>query len=58
MEKETIDDWVLLFEYPFAKEGMFAEDYWEQIIMDCSNIKITSTGSMKKTLNSSRSFLV
>ena len=39
-------------------ESMFAEDYWEQIIMDCSNIKITATGSIKKTVNSSRSFLV
>ena len=59
MEKETIDNWsLLLTEYPFVKEGMFAEDYWEQIIMDCSNIKITATGSMKKIVNSSRSYLV
>ena len=36
MEREIIEDWVLLFEYPFAKEGIFAEDYWEQIIMDCT----------------------
>ena len=31
MEKETIDNWsLLLTEYPFVKEGMFAEDYWEE----------------------------
>ena len=29
MEREIIDD-ALLFEYPFAKEGMFADDYWEE----------------------------